>query len=94
MKLLKTKKKIRSESKKVQDCWYRLNAPRAARNSFAGRMFATSGLECPKKGWRGKSCWLYTRRKAAQRSTKSQVDHQPCLASPCCRASRTIWDCC
>jgi len=31
--------KIRSGSKKVQDCRSRLNASRAARNSFAGRMF-------------------------------------------------------
>jgi len=34
--------KIRSGSKKVQDGWSRLNASRAARNSFAGRMFITS----------------------------------------------------
>jgi len=37
--------KIRSGSKKVQDCWSHLNASRAARNSFAGRMFVTSGLK-------------------------------------------------
>jgi len=48
--LLKTKKlfinknKIRSGSKKVQDCWSRLNASRAARISFAGRMFVTLEL--------------------------------------------------
>jgi len=30
--------KVRSGSKKVQDCWSRLNASWAARNSFAGRM--------------------------------------------------------
>ena len=44
--LLKTKKLFinRSGSKKVQDCWSRLNASRAARNSFAGPMFVTSGL--------------------------------------------------
>jgi len=29
----------------VQDCWSRLNASRATQNSFAGRMFVTSGLE-------------------------------------------------
>jgi len=28
----------------VQDCWSRLNASCAARNSFAGRMFITPGL--------------------------------------------------
>ena len=37
--------KIRSGPKKVQDCWSRLNASRAARNSFAGRMFVTPVLE-------------------------------------------------
>jgi len=37
--------KIRSGSKKVQDCWSLLNASQAARNSFAGRMFVTPDLE-------------------------------------------------
>jgi len=31
-------------SNKVQNCWSRLNASRAAQNSFAGRMFVTSAL--------------------------------------------------
>ena len=37
--------KIRSGSKKIQDCWSHLNASQAARNSFAGRMFVTSALD-------------------------------------------------
>jgi len=37
--------KIKSGSKKVQDCWSRLNASRAARNSFAGRMFVSPVLK-------------------------------------------------
>jgi len=41
--LLKNEKKRLEASKKVQDCWSRLNTSRAARNSFAGRMFVTSG---------------------------------------------------
>ena len=32
----------------VQDCWSRLNASRAARNSFAGRMFVTPDLDTGK----------------------------------------------
>jgi len=45
MKAIKNeKKKIRSGSKKVQDCWSRLNASQATRNYFAGRMFVTSAL--------------------------------------------------
>ena len=29
----------------VQDCWSRLNASQAAQNSFAGRMFVTTGID-------------------------------------------------
>jgi len=46
MKPVKTKTLLinRSGSKKVEDCWSRLNASRAARNPIAGRMFVTSAL--------------------------------------------------
>jgi len=43
--ILWNRKKLFINRNKQQDCWSRLNASRAAQNSFVGRMFVTSALD-------------------------------------------------
>jgi len=52
--------------------------------------------EYPKGDWRDKFCWLHPRQRSPGEFAQGAVEvttSLPCLASPWCGASRTIWYC-